>query len=199
MNSDDSYNNWKVGQQLSSADAETLFEMERTKDIVVATTHPSPGGYFSGPYAGHHFFVSFTNSTFSHAPDIDDSSEDDSPYFLGSFKDQDQLVELVCDFVLDGDHEIPAAIYFHFKEENFATWNSDFAIALPEFYWFRCEKTDEQFQEKLNSRLKERSQLYRLFTDFLQDPENPVHSDIKDMILVKWSFEDLYSNIKFKS
>lgn len=190
---------WQVGEQMSQDEGDDFIETVEWSDIVVATTHPTPGGYFTDPYQGHHLKATPDGELFDWTPDIDNGFDNDSPTYLGRFTNDDQLLDFAVQFVLDGDHEVAAAAAFHFKDETFSEWPGYFAAAIPEFYWFRCDYSRDDFPSRLDAHLVMASPLYNHLADFFDAPDSAAVTDTKHALLANENFEWLYERFKYTS
>lgn len=188
---------WEIGEQMSQEEGDDFIETVQWSDIIVATTHPWPGGYFSDPYQGHHLKATADGELFDWTPDTDSGFDNDAPTYLGKFQSDEELLDIAVDFVLSGDHEVSAAVFFHFKDEAFASWPGYFAAAIPEFYWFRCEYEKDDFPSRLDAHLIMSSPLYKHLVGFFQMPESPEFADAKQAITDDESFGALFERYKY--
>ena len=188
---------WQVGQQMSQDEGEEFIETVQWSDVLVATTHPWPGGYFSDPYQGNHLKRTREGLLFDWTPDIDDEFENDAPTFLGKCDSDEELLAVAVDFVLSGDHEVSAAVFFHYSDETFADWPGYFAAAIPGFYWFRCEYDHNEFSARLDSHLAMASPLYKRLSDFFESPDSAEYDEIKRAVLEGDGFGALYDRYKY--
>jgi hypothetical protein len=133
---------------------------------------------------------------FSWTPDIDDGFENDSPTFLGTAKRQEDILSVSTEFILRGNHEVSVAVAFHFEENRFSDWPSDFYAAIPAFYWFRCNYNEENFRRKLDARLLEVSVLYTHLKEFFESPNDPAFEQTKQKLQTEYSFESLFDRYK---
>lgn len=192
-----SYGQWPIGAQLSDQDVELLNSEYALTEILAATTHPTPGGHFTGPHAGDQLLIAENGWVVSSIPDPA-NDEEIAVYFLGSDHSHGELLDLAVEFVIDGDHEVAAAVGFHFVEEKLAPWKDDFANAIEQLYWFRCEHHENDFANKLSDRLMSESRIYREIAELLSDPTNEEYSGLKNRILEDWSFEHVYRTHKYQ-
>jgi hypothetical protein len=129
--------NWKLGYILSEDEVEHLESATGLDEVIAVTTHPSPGVHFTDPYEGTYLQRNAANQVFASEADPEDSeSNPNQVIFLGDASSDEELISMATAFITADDHEIAAAIYFHFTESSFGSeeW---FWQALPEFYWFR--------------------------------------------------------------
>ena len=190
---------WAVGQQMSQEEGDDFIEEVDWDDILVATTHPFAGGYFSDPYQGNHLKATHDGDLFDWTPDIDGQFENDAPTYLGRFKNDDELLDIAVSFVLDGDHEVSAAIALHYKDERFADWPGYFAAALPEFYWFRCSYTENDFPSRLDAHLIMASPLYKRLAGFFDSPEDAAFAEVKQAVLDGNDFGAFFERYKYSA
>ena len=183
---------WSVGHQMTQEEGDAFIEVVEWKEVISATTQPTPGGHFSDPYQGNSLMRTTDNSLFSWSPNIDQNFENDAPVFLGKLTDDRGLIEIAASFIVNGDHEVSTAIAFHYKPNDFASWPGFFVQALPELYWCRCTYSKNDFQKNLDLELKATSPLYKRLAEFFDDPNDPKCLELKSDLLSSESFQDLY-------
>lgn len=193
----ETYNKWSVGDRLNDVDR-ALLDQEELEEVLAVTSHPTPGGFFSDPYAGEELVIaSSSNSIFAVYPDIDGLEiEEEKPQYLGVLESESKLVEIAANFILKGDHEAAAATYFHFNEDTSSDLNNDFFSALPEFYWFRCSRKTDDFATQLDSVLQLRSPIYRHLSAFISNPTNAEFASTRSAMIRDTSFQWHFSELK---
>ena len=191
-----SMNEWNVGYVLSEDEVSVLEDSGGLTELVAVTTHPTPGGYFSDPYAGTYLLQHTSGHCFASLPDVSDpDSEPNEIVHLGKPETDDELLAIVTAFLLADDHEVAAAVKFHFDETDFGP-DDWFWQALPEFYWFRLSENLSHQASRLDLELKSLSPLYAHMAAFLDKPNSPEFELLRQEVNGQ-NFEALYSRYKY--
>jgi hypothetical protein len=191
-----SMNDWNVGYVLSEDEVSLLEDSGGLTEMVAVTTHPTPGGYFSDPYAGTYLLQHTSGHCFASIPDVSDpDSEPNEIVHLGQAESDEELIAMLTAFILADDHEVAAAVKFHFDAADFGPedW---FWQALPEFYWFRLSDSLSQLASRLDLALKSLSPLYSHLAAFFDNPQSPEFESLRREVDGQ-TFEALYSRYKY--
>lgn len=191
-----SMNEWEVGYTLTE---DEVFALERSGDLIeliAVTTHPTPGGYFSDPYAGTYLLQHGSGHCFASLPNVDDpDSEPNEIVHLGKTATDDELLGMATAFILADDHEAAAAVKFHFDESDFQA-DEWYWQALPEFYWFRLGGHLATLEARLDGELKTLSRLYSHLSAFFDDPKASEFDALR-VDLERYNFGNMYSRYKY--
>ena len=187
---------WEVGHVLSEDEVANLESSGDLDELVAVTTHPTPGGYFTDPYAGTYLLKNSNGDCFASLPDVSDpDSEPNEVVYLGKAVADDEVLGILTAFILADDHEAAAAINFHFDKSDFGTeeW---FWQSLPEFYWFRFGTQIALLGTRLDLELKTLSPLYKQLAEFFDDPNSASFEAFRRELDGR-NFEDAYMALKY--
>jgi hypothetical protein len=191
-----SMNEWQVGYVLSEEEASTLEASGDLNEIIAVTTHPTPGGYFSDPYAGTYLLHHKSGHCFASLPNVDDpDSEPNEIVHLGKVESDEGLLSIATAFIIADDHEAAAAIKFHFDEKDFQP-DDWYWLALPEFYWFRLGGDLTRLAERLDGELKILSPLYKHLSTFFDEPNADIYSAFRQEV-ERYNFEVAFTLHKY--
>ena len=193
-----SMNEWQVGYVLSEEEVTSLEAWGELKEILAVATHPTPGGYFSDPYAGSNLLQNNAGYCFATLPGINDPhSEPNEVVHLGKAESDEELLSIATAFIIADDHEAAAAIKFHFDDNDFQPeeW---YWLALPEFYWFRLGGRLTRLAGRLDRELKTLSPLYSHLSMFFDEPNEAIYSGFRQEV-ERYNFEVAFTRHKYNS
>jgi hypothetical protein len=188
---------WQIGQILSEDEIERLESETGLHEVISVATHPAPGVHFTDPYQGTYLQLNAASQAFASEPDSEDSEDNPNQViYLGEAKSDEELIRTAADFITGGDHEIAAAIYFHFTSDAFGQedW---FWQALPEFYWCRLGSKFERFSSHLDETMKSISPLYDYVAKFFVTPDAAEYSAFREIIAKENGFSHAFELFKY--
>jgi hypothetical protein len=152
----------------------------------------APGVTVNGGYwTGQQVLRLSNGDVFGNVPD--DSMPDDFGRltYWGKSLNEDQLGDLLVDFIVDNHLDVFIAFAVRFHAERFTEHSDELEICRAKF-WHQWNGFDREQQERVAEKLSSRSAPYRILVDFFADPFRPEFRGILEQAVNEHNFASVY-------
>jgi hypothetical protein len=129
------------------------------------------------PYWGMHLRVEDGNLLFAELTTEGDGS--DNTRFMTTIGEDDNLNDLVADFIINDDFEMQFAVLTHHKPKNFENWAYPPAEELDVFAWCRTTLAKKTV-DAISTKLMRESPTYKAFCEFFDSPDDTIWLGFKE-------------------
>lgn len=167
----------EIERSYDDDDDDLYWEFDYKSVISFAVGIDTPGTYAMEPYWAMHRRVEDRNLLFAELTTEGDGS--DNTRLMTTIGEDDNLTDLVANFVMSDDFKMQFAVPTHYKSENFQNWNYPPAEAVDEFAW--CSTTlAKKAIDAISTKLMLESLIYKAFCEFFDSPDDTSWLGFKD-------------------